>query len=197
MASVLHQSRLQLIDSLPKNAVAAELGVFCGDFSKEILQRSHPKRLYLVDVFSGLTFSGDANGDNGVVMDMSKMRLNLEMRFGGKPVTTVRADSVKWMQEQVPFSIDWVYIDTTHTFEQTIAELVAAKQCVKPNGFICGHDYADATPGVKKAVDQFCLSFGLELEIFDGDKLPSYRVMNLWRDNLHGYWTKLPQMFES
>jgi hypothetical protein len=185
------------LETLPRNGVIAELGVFRGDFSKEILTRAHPRRLYLVDTFDGMVSSGDHDGENMISVDMSKMRLSLELRFGGKPVTVVRADSVSWMQQQQSHCLDWVYIDTTHDLQQTLAELVAAQQCVKPDGYICGHDYSEKENGVIKAVDKFCASFGLKPEIFDGDGMPSYRIKNLWRDNLHGYWKKLPQMFES
>ena len=143
MASIVHRNRLHLLEVLPKNGLVAELGVFRGQLSQEILARAQPRRLYLVDTFDGLVFAGDANGENICVVDMTKMRLNLELKFGGKPVTVVRSDSVRWMEEQAPFSIDWVYIDTTHGYKQTISELIAAKQCVKPEGFICGHDYID------------------------------------------------------
>lgn len=37
--------RNEWLDTLPKNLVWAELGVFIGDFSKEIFKRAKPKKL--------------------------------------------------------------------------------------------------------------------------------------------------------
>src|SRR5258708_461802 len=115
MACTIHQNRLQLLDSLPKHGVAAELGVLRGDFSAEMLARCSPRRLYLVDLFDGIVSSGDENGEHVISVNMSQMRSDIDMRLFGRPVTTVRADSISWLSEQKPFSLDFVYIDTENS----------------------------------------------------------------------------------
>ncbi|MCS4116156.1 hypothetical protein [Salinibacter ruber] len=45
--------RASLLNHLPENGLVAELGVDLGEFSEEILSRSHPNKLYLVDVWEG------------------------------------------------------------------------------------------------------------------------------------------------
>ena len=59
--------------------------------------------------------------------------------------------------KQIPDkSIDMVYIDATHTFEAVTNDLDVWSKKVRPEGFICGHDYAiKRWEGVVKAVDNF------------------------------------------
>lgn len=173
----INQSRLDLLDSLPKGGVCAELGVLNGEFSDEILRRTKPKRLYLVDLFQGVARSGDCNGENPIAVDMGQMRLELEVRFLDMPVSVVKADSVSWLAEQKPESLDWIYIDTTHEFMHTQWELVGADRAVKKGGWICGHDYSAAFPGVLQAVDFYTLFMGMPLTVWEGDKLPSFSIL--------------------
>ena len=43
------ENRIKLLEMLPKNGVVAELGVNKGEFSKQILDITQPKKLHLVD----------------------------------------------------------------------------------------------------------------------------------------------------
>ncbi len=175
MMTRVKQSRLDLLDALPKDSVIAELGVFCGDFSEQILERCSPRQLFLVDTFNGLTVSGDENGENIRRVDMSKMRWELEVRFSRKPVTIVKADSIQWLSDQDADSLDVVYVDTTHTLEQTTSELTAALHAVKFGGVIAGHDYHPQF-GVPEAVALFVNRHNLDLTIWEKDKLASYTI---------------------
>lgn len=42
---------------------------------------------------------------------------------------------------QDDFSLDWIYIDTAHTYKKTMAQVLLARHMVKPGGFIMGDDY--------------------------------------------------------
>jgi predicted O-methyltransferase YrrM len=57
-------------------------------------------------------------------------------------------------------SFDWMYFDTTHTYEQTVEELVLAQSLVRSGGFICGDNWRDDPThphyGVRRAVEEFC-----------------------------------------
>ena len=44
-------NRFIMLDRMPKHARVAEIGVAFGDFSKEILARCQPEKLYLVDAW--------------------------------------------------------------------------------------------------------------------------------------------------
>ncbi len=42
--------RFHMLELLPKQGVAAEVGVLYGDFSEEILRRTEPRELHLPDI---------------------------------------------------------------------------------------------------------------------------------------------------
>jgi hypothetical protein len=62
---------------------------------------------------------------------------------------------------------DWMYFDTTHTYEQTVKELAMAAKLVKPDGIICGDDWRDDPShphyGVRRAVEEFCAASDFKL----------------------------------
>ena len=58
------ETRIELLNYLNKNLTIAELGVFEGEFSKEIHNICLPNKLYLVDLFDGYFGSGDKDGNN-------------------------------------------------------------------------------------------------------------------------------------
>lgn len=184
---LIKKKRTELLETWPKNGRVAEIGVFAGDFSAQILRICKPSRLYLVDLFCGLVLSGDEHGHAMRELDMNAQQRVLERRFLAQPVTVVRSDSVKWLAGQEAGFLDAVYLDTTHTYDDTLAELAASKSTVRQGGLICGHDYScDKFPGVVQAVNEFVLTHGLSLEIWCSDGLPSYRIVN----------TYVPQIFD-
>jgi hypothetical protein len=175
----MNRTRLDLLDSLPKDGTCAEFGVFTGDFSREIIKRTRPKIIHMVDTFSGLVTSGDQNGENIRTVDMARVRQELSLEFRRDDGVWIRSsDSVDWMDNSCNRDcLDWCYIDTTHEYEQTKRELTAAYRVVKNGGFICGHDYElTHFPGVVHAVDELCHTYSRKPELFTGDKLPSYKI---------------------
>jgi hypothetical protein len=169
------RTRSELLQDLPKNSVGAEIGVFCGDFSREILHIVQPQCLHLVDLFEGKVTSGDKDGRHMRTVDMGVMRGVFD---SFDAVLTHAADSVAWLESQPYASLDWVYLDTTHEYERTLAELRAARLAVVPGGIIAGHDLSRAFPGVFRAVAEFADETEAPLEIYDGDLLASFAFRN-------------------
>jgi len=62
-------------------------------------------------------------------------------------------------------TIDFIFIDASHDYENVKADLAVWYPKLKSNGVIGGHDYATAAPGVVKAVDEFVLEYKLNLQI--------------------------------
>lgn len=52
------------------------------------------------------------------------------------------------------FSADMIFIDGGHTYEEVKANIHEALSVIQNNGLLCGHDYSDSWPGVKRAVDE-------------------------------------------
>lgn len=68
---------------------------------------------------------------------------------------------------------DIIFIDTSHHYGETVAELNLYRWLVKPGGIMCGHDYelpwpegaprADGAYPVKRAVNEFVADNGYDL----------------------------------
>ena len=145
-------SRLDLLDVLPKNAVVAELGVEHGLFSKEIIQRCTPIKLVLVDTWPDESIKKECVA-NAMIPEKTFLQ---------------QTTSVEYLNSVDANTLDWVYIDTDHTYATTRAELEAAAKAVKPDGYICGHDYTSINYsglkryGVVEAVNEFCVKHNYE-----------------------------------
>ncbi len=63
-------------------------------------------------------------------------------------------DSIKASKCYEDKSIDFLFIDSDHTYEYTLQEIKAWLPKVKDGGYIGGHDYVKEYPGVIKAVNE-------------------------------------------
>jgi hypothetical protein len=172
--------REQIFDYLPDNIEGAELGVFEGSFSDIIIQSSKFKKLYLVDVFDGIVYSGDKNGENGKYVDMNNMFFSLvETYKNKKEIAIIKSYSDQWLNTLIDDSLDFVYIDADHSYEGVSKDLALSFEKIKHEGIIAGHDYnTNWFPGVVKAVDEFVAAHNLTIHFTSDDKLASFFIMN-------------------
>ncbi len=154
LGRVLLPDRLALLDRLPKNAVAAEIGVAQGDFSAEILARTQPRRLHLIDAWETERYSpGEA-----------KVRRRFSREVASGQVRINRGLSTDVLGQFPPGHFDWVYLDTSHTYSTTAAELALCDGLIGAEGFIAGHDFCTGNVvkpvvyGVVAAVNEFCVT---------------------------------------
>jgi SAM-dependent methyltransferase len=73
-----------------------------------------------------------------------------------KNVRLIQADSVKSAEQFIDGSLDAVYIDADHTQPCVEADLRAWIRKLRPDGFLCGHDwdFLGVTPAVKAVLDR-------------------------------------------
>jgi predicted O-methyltransferase YrrM len=146
-------TRELMLDCMPKFARVAEIGVAFGDFSAEILKRCHVQKLTLIDLWGMERYSAG--------LERARQRFAAELEIG--LVEIHRGYSVPTIQALSDSSLDWVYIDTNHSYETTHAELLACEQKLVTGGLIAGHDFCTGnviTPvpyGVIEAVNKFCV----------------------------------------
>lgn len=146
-------SREEMLEAFPQGGRVAELGADEGDFSEKILSVTDPDELYLIDVWGSQEYSDRSVGE-------VKTRYADRIADGTVELLPERPDVALERFEDGFF--DWVYIDTTHTYEQTLKELQIGRRKVKPDGVIAGHDYClgDVPEGrwygVIPAVHEFC-----------------------------------------
>jgi hypothetical protein len=161
-----------LLQAMPKHAICAEIGVWEGDFSQRILDRTQPAKLHLIDPWRyehDITYKDSLYGGQigGSQAKLDKVYARVCKRFAPKianqQVIIHRGDSHIVCEQFEDQYFDWVYIDGNHLYEFAIRDLHTYYRKVKVGGFITGDDYAEGgwwQGGVKKAVDEF-VSLGL------------------------------------
>lgn len=152
-------NREKLLQHLPKNGIVAELGVDKGDFSEQIMTYNSPNKLYLIDLWKSERYNRNK-------MNFVKKRFYKEIEQG--KIVILRGKSIDELKKFDDNYFDWIYIDTTHSYLQTIQELNICRLKVKNNGIIAGHDYSKGNInkglpyGVVLAVNEFCLKYNWE-----------------------------------
>jgi hypothetical protein len=176
------------------NTTGVEVGVFCGDFSGQLLK--YPiKRLYMVDPWATYDeFRHDPlNSEkshnyayNRVITDLAP-----DIATGRAVVKRgLSADVARSFKEPC---IHWAYIDGNHLRRYALQDLELWSNLLYPGGFIMGHDFVDNTPdcGVQLAVMEFCVKYGWELEyvtsphnpppVTEWENIPSFCLRKLPR----------------
>jgi len=149
--------RNELLRRLPKSGIAAELGVANGDFTESILTNNQPKCLHLIDVWHSKRYN-------------DSLMHNVESKFSEQIINKTIQIQRMFSQDAVSHFednyFDWIYIDTTHSYEQTKLELELYSLKLKKGGILAGHDYMMGNwvdgyrYGVMEAVHEFCLEHG-------------------------------------
>lgn len=170
-------ARTPLVRRLPRHSAGAEIGVFTGVFSEFLIERLEPCEFYLVDAWDvngapawdpppGAAWSGYVDDGN---LTYEAARSAARARSGGHPVITAR--SVDWLASRPENSLDWVYLDTTHRYTDTMAELDALERVIRPEGIIAGDDAWEDDPnpdmGVLRAIRDFTRSRPWEIFYLD------------------------------
>ena len=151
--ATLVESRLAMLNKLPKGMRCVEIGVAEGGFSAEIWKRLAPSELTLVDPWEGDRYSPG--------FEMVNKKFSEQIKSGN--VRLVKSLSTDYLKDCADRRFDFIYIDTNHTYGTTILELKLADQMLAPRGYIAGHDYtvgnivSPMVYGVIQAVNQFCV----------------------------------------
>lgn len=126
----------------------AEIGVQRGAFS-EVMCRCNPQlQLLCVDPWAPFTHHSQSWQDQQLA--------RAERRLAPFNVTFIRKYSVEAAKEIPDGSLDFVYIDAMHDFDNVMMDLIAWVPKVRRDGIVSGHDYEMAyTCGVMHAVDTY------------------------------------------
>ncbi|GMG81303.1 hypothetical protein LNKW23_05160 [Paralimibaculum aggregatum] len=177
-STVVLPDREAMLERLPKGGRVAEIGVAAGDFTAEILARTAPERLDLVDVWGSARYSGD-------LMESVARRFAGEIDAGR--VRMHRGLSTEIGPGFADGCFDWVYIDTDHSYATTRDELALYAAKVKPGGILAGHDYTSGSwvsllpYGVIAAVHEFCVAEDWELLYLTAEQRvpPSFAIRRI------------------
>ena len=137
-----------------KTGVGVEVGTQVGLNAEQIL-REWKGKLFCVDCWS-----------QDSQYEESKARLGAERCIKGNSV-----EVAKTFEDD---SLDFVFIDAGHRYEEVKADLNAWFPKVRKGGVISGHDYVKYQDfGVIEAVDEFCK---------EHDYIPSFTEQDWWTD---------------
>lgn len=154
------KNRCKLLTLMPSNGTVAEIGVDEGNYSEQILRFSQPKILHLVDAWGSKRFGDDK-------FNKVQSRFAAEVERG--QVVIHRGVSWDELQKLPDGYFDWIYLDTSHAYEDTVKELEVCRLKVRSDGLISGHDYTIGNIkkalryGVIEAVNEFCINYDWEM----------------------------------
>jgi hypothetical protein len=158
------RSRMFMLQFIPPNSVGAELGVFTGLFSSQLAAHRNVARITFVDPW-WIQF-GEHYPDWGAYTDFGRVKTRSAYAVAERRVMRHRmpnrlievTSSYDWLAGQADESLDWVYLDSTHSYEGTKQELALLKRKLKDRGLILGDDWEDEGHphhGVCVAVNEF------------------------------------------
>jgi len=148
-----------LAEFLRPGSIGAEVGVFKGAFVDYLLS-TNPSKLYLVDPWYRLSPDWPwAKGDPSTVRALLGILDAFHEEISAGTVEPWVEFSQDFLASLEDDHLDWIYIDSTHGYNQTKIELELSLSKVKPTGFILGDDYT-ADPnhphhGVHRVVKEY------------------------------------------
>lgn len=149
---------------LKEGAICAEIGVWKGDFSKEILKKN-PSKLYLIDPWESIT-NVPARWHAAPQDEMDKIYESVLKKFEfDSNVSIMREFSNKASTLFVNEHFDWLYLDANHSYEYVKEDLNCWWDKLVSGGYFCLDDYQEGKYqietldfGVVKAVDEFVIN---------------------------------------
>lgn len=190
-----YATRVDMLSVIPTGARIAEIGVFEGDFSKELLDHVRPRQLVLIDLWSpGTIWSGDVDGNAQRAVEGKQLEQGVRQRFSGRQGVEILRGTSRLLRNYPESYFDAIYIDAAHEYFAVLGDLAEAFRVVKPGGWLMGHDYginAEKTEarwefGVRAAVDGFCEDFGERIACFALDGCTSFGIQLRKLPTLYG-----------
>jgi hypothetical protein len=158
--------RGRLLKLIPTEATGVEIGVWRGDWAAELLERTRPRRLFLVDPwtfqpeFKGSWFGGAIAKSQA---DMDQIYETVVERFAA-PIAAGQVIVHRCPSAEAPINVplDWVYVDGNHSYEYVRDDLEKYGALVRAGGLVIGDDYGRFAAwwgdGVLRAFDDYIAS---------------------------------------
>jgi predicted O-methyltransferase YrrM len=148
------------VNVAPDIAHFVEVGAFLGKSTSfmavEIAKSKKDIRFDVVDTWQGSIEHQE--GAKHARSEVADGTLYAQFRRNMKPVAhllnPIQASSLEAVKRYKDSSLDFVFLDASHTYEDVKADIQAWKPKVKRGGYFGGHDYQTHFPGVIKAVNE-------------------------------------------
>lgn len=136
----------------------AEIGVFRGDTSENLLAEFPLLTLYCVDPYS--TYEQYPEEETKQVLAAAEQECRQKLtRFGDRAIP-VKEFSIKAAGIFPDNSLDFVFIDANHEYEFVKEDMEIWFPKVRPGGLFSGHDYRWG--GVNRAVNEWSAKVGYD-----------------------------------
>jgi len=152
----------------------AEIGVQSGNFSSTLLNSTKLKKLHLIDCWQyQLIYQDSANVDQkkqDELYELVKSKFKNDLR-----VNIIKKFSKDALQIFQRNSLDFIYIDADHKYEEVKKDIQMWYTRLKKGGILAGHDYFNGISldysifGVKRAVDEFVNLNNFKLNVTTND----------------------------
>lgn len=172
----LFADRRQILSLVESGCVFVEVGVGLGHFTHHVLDVLHPKRYDAIDLFDLHEMPELWGAPPAEIFGDLTHEQFYRNQFSGQieagAVRVLRGDSQGLLAKYDASSVDAVYLDATHLYENVSAELREAARIVKNNGLIILNDYimydhrTYAEYGVVQAANEFIVKNGWEVVAF-------------------------------
>jgi len=163
--------RLDLVKELVKpGTVGAEIGVYRGGFSRQIFDACQPAKLFCIDAwepYKAYELDSLCHTNQPDNMEATKALMAAEISAG-------KCEVIKGYSSMVakgwPTPMDFLFLDSNHSFDFVLEDLIAWHRHIKDGGVIMCHDFTETSAGaiamkfgVVRAVAEFCTAYGWEV----------------------------------
>lgn len=189
----LYQPQPIILESIGRNDLAklfteldfnkgAEIGVDRGAYSEVLCKLNPQLQLFSIDVWS-ISSKEDPNTTEARQKQYDEHYEDAKRRLAKYNCKILRQKSLEAVQNFKDNSLDFVYIDSNHSFVEVAGDIYSWEKKVKIGGIVSGHDYQHFPPAkdnhVKHVVDAFTQAF----------EIPTYFELGV--DKYHSwFWVK-------
>jgi hypothetical protein len=138
----------------PQISTLVEIGSHLGESTTIFLAYEQIKKMYCIDPWN----------QNPIYEQTFDTRLKPFIESG--KCIKLKEFSKEGSEKFLDNSIDMLYIDGNHEYEYVKLDIDTWYPKITNKGILSGHDYTDAHPGTKLAIDEFVNKKKLELYVF-------------------------------
>ncbi len=166
----------------------AEIGVFTGQFAKQILERWRGHKLWLIDPWRHESDYLDSFNGSDRLMERRYQCARRRLGRYSRRIGWIRKRSEVAVRQFGYSTLDFVYIDANHSYSHVKRDLTLWFRRVRTGGVVAGHDYFNALAdaalepvfvdqadpalltsyGVKAALDEFASRHAIRVEYTGG-----------------------------
>jgi len=147
--------------------VGAEVGVELGKFSRTICDTVPGVKLFCIDPWAAYNRNSQDREDN--------IYRNAMVRLNGCNIEVMRMTSLEASQKIDDNSLDFVYIDALHEFDNVMMDIILWSKKVRSGGIVSGHDYLiHYRFGVIEAVKAYTYANNINLWYVTTENCPSW-----------------------